>query len=164
MRSKADFIEGIVHQVILWTLQLALSSRRMGFFAAPFYGYRINPGSTLQNGSASAINHRTQSYLIVMQNLVATAKSQTTDAALRHALLLHANRECRHFLGLIRKRVHDPMARRDFAQDFFRFGLSRAMFQGAGNLHEFWRALRCWFVLRKYAASIGPTARPIRHP
>jgi glycosyltransferase involved in cell wall biosynthesis len=151
-RSNADFVEGIVHEDILWTLHLALAAQRIGFLSRPLYGYRINPESQTRSPSTGAIHKRAQSYLVVMQHLIAAANESQHNPRLRRALFRHANREGGHFLGLMRNRVPDPIVRRELAQRFFRLGLSRAMFQGAANQHGFWRALRCWLVLRQCAA------------
>ncbi|HKH21428.1 MAG TPA: hypothetical protein VKB53_11210 [Gammaproteobacteria bacterium] len=34
-------------------------------------------------------------------------------------------------------------------------GLVRVMFRGAANERELWEALRCWMILRWYAAGIA---------
>ena len=152
-RTESRFVEGIVHEDILWTLKLALSARRVGFCPLPLYGYRINPRSIVGNPSTSAANRRAQSYLLIMRKLADAAESQSTDAGLRRALFRHTNHEGGHFLGLMRKKLHDPSVRRELAKEFFRLSLSRAMFRGIGNEQEFWRAIRCWYVLQRCAAS-----------
>jgi hypothetical protein len=153
MRSSAQFVEGIVHEDILWTLHLAIAAQRIGFSREPLYGHRINPASLMCSSSQKALEARARSYITVIQQIVATANKLKQDTPLHRALLRHVNREGGHFLGLMRKKVHDPTMRRAFAREFLKLQLSRAMVQGAVDAHELWRALRCWIVLRRCASA-----------
>lgn len=44
LREGFRFDESIVHEDVLWSMQLGLRCRRIGFVADPMYGYRNHPG------------------------------------------------------------------------------------------------------------------------
>jgi len=154
-QSGARFFEGIVHEDILWTLDLALAAQRMGFSQQPLYGYRRTPGSTMLARSEQAHQKRARSYIIVIRQLALAAHKLPARSPLRRALLRQANREGGHFLGLMRKKIKNPVALKEIAGEFLKFKLPQAMFQGAATTSEFWRALRCWLVLRSCLRSSG---------
>ncbi len=54
-RLGARFIEGMGHQDIPWTMQLALAARRVGFVRDPLYGYRMNLASVMNDPSKAAV-------------------------------------------------------------------------------------------------------------
>lgn len=142
------FIRDMVHEDILWTTQLARVAKRVGFCQQPFYGYRTNPESITNSPSPQALQRRANSYLDIIHGLVEIAAN--SPPALRKTLLRHANRESGHLLGLIRKKITDPLARRTLAKRFFALGLPAALFQGSTTFSEFWRALRCNLTLGLY--------------
>jgi hypothetical protein len=160
-RTCVRFIEGIGHQDIPWTTQLAIAARRVGFAPEPFYGYRINPSSTMHNPSTTAALRRGRSYITVIEHLTATADCTPRRSSLRRALLRQANRECGQFLGVVRTRLQNQAGHSALAREFLGSGLAHAMFRGARDGRELWRALRCWTILRWYAATAvlrGPAA------
>ncbi|CRY56630.1 glycosyl transferase family protein [Yersinia intermedia] len=142
------FIRDMVHEDILWTTQLARVAKRVGFCQQPFYGYRTNPESITNSPSPQALQRRANSYLDIIHGLVEIAAN--SPPALRKTLLRHANRESGHLLGLIRKKITDPLARRTLAKRFFALGLPAALFQGSTTFSEYWRALRCNLTLGLY--------------
>lgn len=146
--NQLAFIRDMVHEDILWTTQLARVAQRVGFCQQPFYGYRTNPESITNSPSPQALQRRANSYLDIIHGLVEIAAN--SPPALRKALLRHANRESGHLLGLIRKKITDPIARRALAKRFFALGLPAALFQGSTTFSEFWRALRCNLTLGFY--------------
>ncbi|CNJ62631.1 putative glycosyl transferase [Yersinia aldovae] len=143
------FIPGMLHEDILWTTHLALVTQRIGFCDTPFYGYRTNPQSITHSPSTQALLARANSYLHIIKALVSL--SATQEPPLRRALLRHANQESGHFLGLMRKRLPPSPERTALAIKFRELSLPSALFQGAGNIHEFWRALRCSVILARLA-------------
>lgn len=159
VQHKFVFVEGIVHEDILWTVHLALSAQRIGFVELPLYGYRKNPESITNNPSSAATMRRAQSYLLIMETLAACASQQRGDAPLRRALLRHTNHEGGHFLGLVRKRVSDVAMRRELARQFFSRGLSRAMFAGVADRQGLWRAIKSWLILKRMANGPAPLKR-----
>ncbi|WP_145495631.1 glycosyltransferase [Yersinia bercovieri] len=148
IENQLAFIRDMVHEDILWTTQLARVARRVGFCQQPFYGYRTNPESITNSPSPQALQRRANSYLDIIHGLVEIAAN--SPPALRKTLLRHANRESGHLLGLIRKKITDPTARRLLAKRFFALGLPAALFRGSSTFSEFWRALRCNLTLGFY--------------
>ncbi|CNF47924.1 glycosyltransferase [Yersinia bercovieri] len=148
IENQLAFIRDMVHEDILWTTQLARVARRVGFCQQPFYGYRTNPESITNSPSPQALQRRANSYLDIIHGLVEIAAN--SPPALRKTLLRHANRESGHLLGLIRKKITDPTARRLLAKRFFALGLPAALFRGSSTVSEFWRALRCNLTLGFY--------------
>ncbi|HEN3619531.1 TPA: glycosyltransferase [Yersinia enterocolitica] len=143
------FIPKMLHEDILWTTHLALVARRIGFCETPFYGYRTNPQSITHSPSTQALLARANSYLHIIKALVSLARAQ--ELPLRAALLRHANQESGHFLGLMRKRLPPSPERTALAIEFRELGLPSALYRGASNIHEFWRALRCSVILARLA-------------
>ncbi|HGI5916648.1 TPA: glycosyltransferase [Yersinia enterocolitica] len=143
------FIPKMLHEDILWTTHLALVTRRIGFCETPFYGYRTNPQSITHSPSTQALLARANSYLHIIKALVSLARAQ--ELPLRAALLRHANQESGHFLGLMRKRLPPSPERTALAIEFRELGLPSALYRGASNIHEFWRALRCSVILARLA-------------
>lgn len=143
---QLQFCENIIHEDIVWTLHLALSAQRVGFVGDLLYGYRCNPASITGNKSQAALTCRAQGYIVVIKQIVLAAK-HCQDAVLRRSLYRHANRECGHLMGLIRKQIAEPSVRQRLAQEFIQQNLLSAMFAGVTNINELWRALRCSKVL-----------------
>jgi glycosyltransferase involved in cell wall biosynthesis len=142
------FESGVVHEDILWTMELALCVSRVGFRREPRYAYRINPKSIMGNDSPAAVEKRAQGYIAVLARMVEAA-NQSADLPLRKALLRQVNREAGHFFALLRKRLKGATVRQGLAQSFVRAGLLRAMFSGARDAGEYWRAIRCWAGLKR---------------
>jgi glycosyltransferase involved in cell wall biosynthesis len=158
-RTGARFIEDIVHEDILWTLQIALAARRVGFAREPLYGYRANPASLMNDPSTLSVLGRARSYIVVIRHLAGAADRLPRRSPLRRALLRQANREGARLLSLMRKRLQDQAGREEIAREFLAAGLVRVMFRGAGDEREFWDALRCWMLLRWHAANPLTTAQ-----
>ncbi|BCQ23492.1 glycosyltransferase [Caballeronia sp. NK8] len=156
---RRDFVEqhglrfepGVVHEDIIWSLQLALRAQRVGFVREPFYGYRRNPLSITNSPSQAAVARRAAGYLRVIDALVAAALDVRTDRHLSRILLRQANREGGHLLHVLRKRLHDDAMRKPVARQFLQSGHVRAMLKGATNASELWRALRCWRIYARFA-------------
>lgn len=146
--NQLAFIRYMVHEDILWTTQLALVAKRVGFCQQSFYGYRTNPESITNTLSPEALQRRANSYLDIIYGLVEIAGN--SPPALRKTLLRHANRESGHLLGLIRKKITSPFARSTLAKRFFALDLPAALFRGSTTFSEFWRALRCSLLLAYY--------------
>ncbi|MFA3780845.1 glycosyltransferase [Yersinia sp. 1652 StPb PI] len=143
------FIPGMLHEDILWTTHLALAVQRVGFCDTPFYGYRTNPLSITHSPLPQALVARANSYLRIINALINL--SATQQPPLSRALLRHANQESGHFFGLMRKKLSPSPERSALAAEFRALGLPKALFQGAGNISEFWRAVRLSVTLWRYA-------------
>ncbi|SAK89581.1 glycosyltransferase, group 2 family protein [Caballeronia pedi] len=150
-KHSLRFEPDVVHEDIIWSLQLALRVQRVGFVREPFYGYRRNPLSITNAPSPAAVARRAAGYLRVIDALVAAALDPRTDRHLSRILLRQANREGGHLLHLLRKRLHDDALRKSVARQFLRSGHFRAMLKGATNASEVWRALRCWRIYTRFA-------------
>ncbi|WP_321796975.1 glycosyltransferase [Caballeronia sp. J97] len=151
-RHGLRFEEGVVHEDIIWTLQVGLRAQRVGFVHEPFYGYRRNPGSITNSLSPDAVARRAAGYLRVIDALVTAALDPRANRRLSRILLRQANRESGHLLHVLRKRLSDDALRRPFARQFLQSGYLRAMLKGATNASEVWRALRCWRFYSRCAA------------
>ncbi|WP_250439833.1 glycosyltransferase [Caballeronia sp. AZ1_KS37] len=152
VRHGLRFEEGVVHEDIIWALQLGLHAQRVGFVREPLYGYRRNPESITNSPSPAAVARRAAGYLRVIDALVTAALDPQTDRSLSRILLRQANRESGHLLHVLRKRLTDDELRKPFARQFLQSGYVRAMLKGATNASEVWRALRCWRVYSRFAA------------
>jgi glycosyltransferase involved in cell wall biosynthesis len=143
------FIPGMLHEDILWTTHLALAAPHIGYCDTPFYGYRTNPQSITHSSSTRSLLKRAGSYIRIIKELVNLAT--TKEPTLGQALLRHANKESSHLLGLMRKRLQASPERSALAVEFRNLSLPAALFRGAGDIHAFWRALRCSLTLARMA-------------
>ncbi|MDQ2734823.1 MAG: glycosyltransferase [Pseudomonadota bacterium] len=148
LAGELRFVEGIVHEDVLWTLRLGLLARRVGFSAEPLYGYRNHAESLTRSDALSALQHRAWSYLIVMRQFALAAKEHRHDFSLWRALLVHTQREGRNLFTLMGEGVLGSATRRRLARKFLRLELLRTMFLGAENLLTLVRAVRFWLLLR----------------
>lgn len=140
------FTEGLIHEDILWTLNVALNANKIGFCQRSFYGYRQNPVSLLKNPSQSSIEARATSYITIICNIVLMAENQT-DRLLKRTLLRQANRELGHLLGLIRKKIILKSLKKSLSKEFIDKKLFFLLFMSAVGIHEKWRVFRSWLVL-----------------
>ncbi len=150
--NNIELIDGIVHEDILWTIQLALAAKMMGFLEAPVYGYRINPKSITRNPSKEATAKRASSYLFILNHLAATASSLHEAPSTQKAIYTHMNREVGHFLGLLRKKLDNPAIRSELAKGYFKANLHRKIFKGIQKPGDLWRAFRSFIYLSYYAS------------
>jgi glycosyltransferase involved in cell wall biosynthesis len=142
------FQEDIVHEDIIWTTTLALKADRVGFYPEAFYGYRFNPYSITSSPSQKAIILRAQSYIIVLEHIIAIA-NKCESSKTRKALMHQVNREAGHFLGLIRRKINNPKTRKDLCQEFINLKILNSMLKGSKNINDVWRTIRCGTVLLK---------------
>ncbi|MCU6180314.1 glycosyltransferase [Enterobacter roggenkampii] len=96
------FQEGKSHKDILWTIHLAASNGRFYFADRKDYTYISNPESITHRQDYYDI--RAASYIDVIADILALSAQQQQHAT-RRALVRHALVECRHFLGLYRRKV-----------------------------------------------------------
>lgn len=150
---RLRFEEGILHQDILWTVELALTNGTFAFTGDAHYGYRDNPGSVTNSQSLDALFERARSYVRVMQRLAQSARRAGLDLQVQRALLHQINRESRHFYGLLHRRIKDSQVRGRLARSFLSLDLQRAVLAGSTRPRELWHALRCTAALRSYASA-----------
>ncbi|WP_436882493.1 glycosyltransferase [Enterobacter asburiae] len=96
------FQEGKSHKDILWTIHLAAGNGRFYFADRKDYTYIHNPASITHRPDYYDI--RAASYIDVITDILALSE-QPQHCAVRGALVRHALVECRHFLGLYRRKV-----------------------------------------------------------
>ncbi|MEH4990329.1 glycosyltransferase [Enterobacter asburiae] len=103
------FQEGKSHKDILWTIHLAAGNGRFYFADRQDYTYISNPVSITHRPDYYDI--RAASYIDVITDILALSE-QKQHRATRRALVRHALVECRHFLGLYRRKVSNQQALR----------------------------------------------------
>ncbi|MBS4429989.1 glycosyltransferase [Pectobacterium punjabense] len=141
--NKLSFIPDMMHEDILWTANLALVAKRVGFCEKVGYGYRIgNTNSITKSVSIEKISRRANSYIDIMHGLIALAHRKKDNAILNKALIRHANRESRHLFGLLRKKISSHSIRKQLAQKFIATGIGGNLFKEMGSFNDFWYALR----------------------
>lgn len=101
-RHGLRFQEGKSHKDILWTIHLAAGNGRFYFADRKDYTYINNPVSITHRPDYYDI--RAASYIDVITDILALSE-QPQQRATRRALVRHALVECRHFLGLYRRKV-----------------------------------------------------------
>ncbi|MEQ9877837.1 glycosyltransferase [Pectobacterium aroidearum] len=150
--NKLKFIPGMMHEDILWTANLALVAKRVGFCEKMGYGYRVgNTNSITKSSSVEKITRRASSYIDIMQGLIALATRKKDNVILNKALIRHANRESRHFFGLLRKKISSPAIRQQLAEKFISTGIGGNLFKGIKSFNDFWYALRFYFTVYQYS-------------
>lgn len=103
------FQEGKSHKDILWTIHLAAGNGRFFFADCRDYTYISNPASITHRQDYYDI--RATSYIDVIADILALSELQQ-QRAVRRVLVRHALVECRHFLGLYRRKVSNQQALR----------------------------------------------------
>ncbi|MEQ9867538.1 glycosyltransferase [Pectobacterium aroidearum] len=150
--NELKFIPGMMHEDILWTANLALLAKRVGFCENMSYGYRVgNTNSITKSSSIEKITRRASSYIDIMQGLIALATRKKDNVILNKALIRHANRESRHFFGLLRKKISSPAIRQQLSEKFISTGMGGNLFKGMTSFNDFWYALRFYFTVYQYS-------------
>ncbi|WP_050862183.1 glycosyltransferase [Enterobacter kobei] len=124
------FQEGKSHKDILWTIHLAAGNGRFYFADRQDYTYISNPASITHRQDYYDI--RAASYIDVITDILALS-AQQQHRATRRALVIHALVECRHFLGLYRRKVSNQQALRITFRTRIAF---RPLLPGVSNLSD----------------------------
>lgn len=143
------FVDGIAHEDILWTTNLSLNASRIVFYQEPLYGYRINELSITNSNSIKTLENRACSYLYIIKRL-SDSSELIDDKKLKKSLLLQANREGGHFIGILRKKITDHKVKRELAIKFLTNGTALVMLKGMVNMSTFWLSIRCIFICISY--------------
>lgn len=150
--NNLSFIPNMMHEDILWTANLALVAKRVGFCEKMSYGYRVgNTHSITKSSSVEKIARRANSYIDIMQGLISLAARNKDKVTLNKALTRHANRESRHFFGLLRKKISSPAIRQQLAEKFISTGIGGNLFKGMASFNDFWYAVRFYFTVYQYS-------------
>ncbi|GAC1629879.1 MAG: glycosyltransferase [Nevskia sp.] len=156
-RLQLRFVEGIVHEDVLWTAALMLGAVRVGHCGAPLYGYRVTPGSLSSTHTPAIVRHRALSYFTVIDGLLKMARALSPDEATAAALRRQAACEARHLYTVIARNTARG-SRYALAADFVRRGYPWLIADDGpgGALRRSWRALRIRAVLGLIAGRRPP--------
>ncbi|KFD25298.1 glycosyltransferase [Yokenella regensburgei] len=129
-KNNLHFQEGKSHKDILWTINLAAANGRFYFSDRKDYFYITNPVSITHRQDYYDI--RAHSYIDVISAILALS-SLPQHHEIRKPLRRHALVECRHFLGLYRRKI----ANRQAARMRFRQRIAlRQLVAGASSLRD----------------------------
>lgn len=98
----------IFHEDVIWTAELALRAKRVGFDNMPVYGYRRNRNSIVSSGDIGRLIKRAESYIYIIERLLQLSKSKNISFKTKSALKRQAFHELRCFSSLLRKNIDDP--------------------------------------------------------
>lgn len=144
-KHQLRFIDGLYHEDILWTTQLALVAERMGFDNQTLYYYCANPDSITRKLNPQKEAKRTQSYMQIVLQLLKIADKQH-DPLLAKALRQQALRELGSFFILFRKHC-DAKHQKLIAQQFRTHSFFSALNKGVNNWHQRWFICRVYYLL-----------------
>ncbi|WP_109409918.1 glycosyltransferase [Proteus genomosp. 4] len=144
-KYQLRFIEGLYHEDILWTTQLALAAERIGFDNQPLYYYCANPDSITRKPDPQKEAKRTQSYLQIILQLLKEADKQS-DQLLAKALRQQAIRELGSFFILFRK-CCDAKNQKIIAKQFSSCALFSSLNKGVTDWHQRWFIFRVNCIL-----------------
>lgn len=144
-KYQLRFIEGLYHEDILWTTQLALVAERIGFDNQPLYYYCANPDSITRKPDPQKEAKRTQSYLQIILQLLKEADKQS-DLLLAKALRQQAIRELGSFFILFRK-CCDTKNQKIIAKQFSSCALFSSLNKGVTDWHQRWFIFRVNCIL-----------------
>ncbi|EIV6183734.1 glycosyltransferase [Klebsiella aerogenes] len=140
-KNSLCFQEGKSHKDILWTINLAAANGLFYFADRKDYFYITNPASITHRQDYYDI--RAHSYIDVISDILVLS-SLPQHHAIRTSLRRHALVECRHFLGLFRRKI----ANRQAARQLFRQRIAlRQLIAGVSSLSDV-------FFLLKFVAKI----------
>ena len=108
-KNNLRFQEGKSHKDILWTINLAAANGLFYFADRKDYCYITNPASITHRQDYYDI--RAHSYIDVISGILALS-SLPQHHEIRTPLRRHALVECRHFLGLYRRKIANRRAAR----------------------------------------------------
>lgn len=135
-KNDLRFQEGKSHKDILWTIHLAAANGRFYFADRKDYFYITNPASITHRQDYYEI--RARSYIDVISEILALSSLPQLHE-IRTPLRRHALVECRHFLGLYRRKI----ANRKSARILFRQRIAlRQLIAGVSSLSDFFFLLK----------------------
>ena len=141
-KNNLRFQEGKSHKDILWTINLASTNGLFYFADRKDYFYITNPASITHR--QDYYNIRAHSYIDVIGDILVLS-SLPQNHAIRTSLRRHALVECRHFLGLFRRKI----ANRQAARQLFRQRIAlRQLVAGVSSLSDVFFLLK--FVVKIY--------------
>jgi glycosyltransferase involved in cell wall biosynthesis len=148
-RHQLQFVPDILHEDILWTLQLALVANKVGFSNMPFYGYRKRHNSITNSSNEEFLMQRGTSYIHIMGCLIDHANA-SKEKQLRRALLSQLNVEAGQFLGIMR---HNGLGKKNkgiLGSAFLDRNIFCYAFCGSRNFSQAWAVIRCFILCSKF--------------
>lgn len=135
-KNNLRFQEGKSHKDILWTINLATANGLFYFADRKDYFYITNPASITHRQDYYDI--RAHSYIDVISDILALS-SLPKHHEIRKPLRRHALAECRHFLGLFRRKI----ANRQTTRQLFRQRIAlRQLVAGVSGLSDLFFVLK----------------------
>ena len=138
--NNLTFNAGHSHQDILWSTMLALKNGRFYISQESDYYYVSNPSSI--TNSNKYYDRRALNYIEVISKLISYSKNHSN---LKPELLKHSVHECRHFIGLYRKKIRD---KKMVSNIFFEKVDFSDLWKGATTLKQHWLIIRLYFTLK----------------
>lgn len=136
-KNNLRFQEGKSHKDILWTINLAAANGQFYFGDRKDYFYITNPASITHRQDYYDI--RAHSYIDVISDILALS-SLPEHHEVRKPLRRHALVECRHFLGLYRRKITNRQAARALFRERI---VLRQLIAGVSSLSDFFFVLKC---------------------
>jgi len=135
-KNNLHFQEGKSHKDILWTIHLAAANGLFYFADRKDYFYIMNPASITHRQDYYDI--RGHSYIDVISDILALSSLPQHNEIMK-PLRRHALVECRHFLGLYRRKITNRQA----ARTLFRQRIAlRQLITGVSSLSDFFFVLK----------------------
>lgn len=141
-KNNLRFREGKSHKDILWTIKLAAANGVFYFSDRQDYFYITNPVSITHRQDYYDI--RAHSYIDVISDILVLS-SLPQHHAISTSLRRHALVECRHFLGLYRRKITNRQVTRSLFRERISF---RQLIAGVCSLSDVFFLLK--FVVKIY--------------
>ncbi|CUJ65004.1 glycosyltransferase [Achromobacter sp. 2789STDY5608621] len=157
-RHRLAFDPTIFHEDILWTADLALVAKRIGFAPEPVYGYRRNPDSTTLSASPQVRQWRGISYVHIIGTLLAVSSRQELGRRTRISIARHVLHELLCFVNLLRKDVDNPQMRAHLARAMLDLRAWPRLVRHARGVADLRRLLKAYWRLRRMARAESSVA------
>ncbi|CAB3896746.1 hypothetical protein LMG26846_04287 [Achromobacter insuavis] len=150
-RNRLAFDTAIFHEDILWTTDLALVAKRVGFAPEPVYGYRRNPDSITLSPSPQMRQWRGVSYLHIIGRLLDLSLRRELGPRTRRSIVRHVQHELLCFVDLLRKEMDHPQMRAQLARAVLDLRAGPRLARHARGVSDLRRLLKAYSRLRRMA-------------
>ncbi|WP_241072951.1 glycosyltransferase [Achromobacter insuavis] len=157
-RNRLAFAPSMFHEDILWTTQLAILAKRIGFAPEPVYGYRRNPASITLSPSPQVRQWRGASYVRIIESLLTLSARPDIGARTRRSIIRHVLHELLCFVDLLRKDIDNPQIRARLARSVLDLRAWRGLVRHARGATDLRRLLKAYWRLRRMAKADGSFA------
>ena len=137
VRNRMSFVQGLIHEDVLWTTEVLLAAKRVRYDATPYYQYRIPIRHFTPENNRRRLDAIIRSSIFNAEGLLKLAGDASFDKKLQRLLRWHAvdgGFSVFHKIGRI-KDVEWQQAR---YRDVYRSGLFSLLWRNAGD----WRQRR----------------------